>query len=132
MNEKEKSYFISLLMLFSSVAFIMVVIFAWGILDYLFVSVFLLSSILTFLCFHFLKLALIKKVSGAGASGDSFEEQKQTSLALFLVILLILITPIVCVFLIPQFGLFVMDGVVCGASISNIVFYFREERRRKK
>lgn len=128
-DDKGKSYLlINLFMLSSSLAFILIVIFAWGVLDYLLLSVFLFSSILTFLCFHLLKLTLLKRVSETGLSEESSEEQKRMSLAIFLLILLIIILPIVCIFVIPQFGLFVINGVVCGASISNLVFYFKSER----
>lgn len=130
MKGEGKYLLINLFILLSSIAFILIVIFAWGVLDYLLLSVFLLSSMLTFICFHLLKLTLLKRVLKTGLSEEYSEDQRRMSLTLFLLILLFILLPIICVFVVPRFGLFVINGVVCGASISNLVFYFKDEEKK--
>jgi hypothetical protein len=99
--------------------------------DYLLLAVFILSSLLTFVYFSLLKLLIEKKLRVVVSEGFS-EENRQTSLALFLAILLSIVIPVVIILVVPYIGLFVINGVICGASISNLVFYFISKKEGKK
>jgi len=123
--------FINLVMLSSSVIFCFIVVFAWGVLDYLLIAVFSLSSLLTFVYFHSLKILIERKLR-VGVSEGLPEENKQTSLALFLAILLTIVIPVIIMLVIPYIGLFVINGIICGASISNLVFFFTTSKKERK
>jgi hypothetical protein len=60
---------------------------------------------------------------------ESEKPTRKNALLVFIAILLIIMIPIVVLFLIPRLGLLVMDGIICGASMSNIVLYIKMRKK---
>lgn len=117
------------LILFSSVSLFLFVIIVWCIWDYSVLTAFLSSLIFSFICFHSLKLALMKHTPKTEVEDESEKPTRKNALLVFIAILLIIMIPIVVLFLIPRLGLLVMDGIICGASMSNIVLYIKMRKK---
>lgn len=126
------SLVLNLLILFSSFSLFFWVV-VWGTWDYSLIIAFLFSLIFSFACFHSLKLALLKSMPKTEVEEESSEKHAERSaLLLFMAILLIILVPIIILFLIPQLGLLVIDGVAGGAAISNLILYIKMKKVKMK
>lgn len=121
------------LILLSSISLFLFIIIVWCIWDSSVLIAFFSSLIFSFICFHSLKLALLKNVPKTEMEEESLEEHtRKSALLVFIAILLIIMVPIVVLFLIPRLGLLVMDGIIGGASMSNLVLHVKTRKKSFK
>jgi hypothetical protein len=124
------SFVLNLIILFSSLSLFFWVVVVWGVWDYPVIIAYLSSLIFSFACFHSLKLALLKSMPKTEVEEESYEKRAgRSAFLLFMAILLIVLVPIIILFLFPQLGLLVIDGVAGGAAISNLILHIKMEKK---
>lgn len=119
----------NILILISS-TLVLFILFVWS-WDYLIILTYIISTLVSLLCFYYLKLVLLKNLSSNTMEHTEVREPVERSkgrqtLLLFVVLLLLLATPIIILFLIPGLWLTILNGIVSGASISELILYFRK------
>lgn len=129
-SRENLGFILNLLMLFSCVSFLLFITVVWDIWDSSVFIAFLSSSMLSFVAFHSLKLMLLKDVHKSGTDEESSNEPtRKSAFLIFTLILLIVVVPIFVLFLIPRLGLPILNGVVCGASLSNLVSHVKMKKK---
>jgi len=98
--------------------------------DYPTILTSIVSTLVSFLCFYYLKLVLLKDLaSDISENVEVFEpvggSKGRQTLLLFALILLMLATPLIILFLIPHLWLVILNGIVSGAAVSELVLYFK-------
>ena len=98
--------------------------------DYPTILASIVSTLVSFLCFYYLKLVLLKDLaSDISENVEVFEpvggSKGRQTLLLFALILLTLATPLIVLFLIPHLWLVILNGIVSGAAVSELVLYFK-------
>jgi len=98
--------------------------------DYPTILASIVSTLVSFLCFYYLKLVLQKNLASDISENVEVHEpvegsQRRQTLLLFALILLMLVTPLIILFLIPHLWLIILNGIVSGAAISELVLYFK-------
>lgn len=91
------------------------------------------STLVSLLCFYYLKIFLMRGLSSEVEENVEVHESIEDSgrrqpLLLFAVILLLLATPLVILFLIPELWLIILNGIILGASVSELILYFVKKR----
>lgn len=130
----------NVLVLILSVALMLFIIFVWGfwyhiiILPYhIIILAYVVSTLVSFLCFYSIKLVLLKGLSSDSTEHVAIQEPKgsgkRQAILLFVAILLMLATPLIILFLYPDLWLVILNGIISGASISELVLYFGKRRR---
>lgn len=119
----------NILILISS-TLVLFILFVWS-LDYLIILTYIISTLVSLLCFYYLKLVLLKHLSSNTMEHTEVREpvgrsKGRQALLLFVVLLLLLATPIIILFLIPGLWLTILNGIVSGVSISELILYFRK------
>jgi hypothetical protein len=118
-----------ILILISS-TLVLFILFVWS-WDYLIILTYIISTLVSFLCFYYLKLVLLKNLSSNTMEHTEVHEpvgrsKGRQTLLLFVVLLSLLATPIIILFLIPGLWLIILNGIVSGVSISELILYFRK------
>ena len=98
--------------------------------DYPTILASIVSTLVSFLCFYYLKLVLQKNLASDISENVEVHEpvggsQGRQTLLLFVLILLMLVTPLIILFLIPHLWLIILNGIVSGAAVSELVLYFK-------
>lgn len=98
--------------------------------DYPTILTSIVSTLVSFLCFYYLKLVLLKDLaSDISENVEVFEpvggSKGRQTLLLFALILLMLAMPLIILFLIPHLWLVILNGIVSGAAVSELVLYFK-------
>ena len=123
MFEGKLTKILSFLALISSIFLMFYIIFFWHIWDSTVILAFILSTIISFLAFHFSKLMLFREIPDY-LNHEPPETSKVSGIKvilLFILILSILAFPIIILFIAPRLFLAIALGIVCGASISNLL-----------
>ena len=123
MFEGKLTKILSFLALISSTFLMFYIIFFWHIWDSTVILAFILSTIISFLAFHFSKLMLFREIPDY-LNHEPPETSKVSGIKvilLFILILSILAFPIIILFIAPRLFLAIALGIVCGASISNLL-----------
>jgi len=130
-SEGKFSIIFNFILLTSSLFLMFYIVLFWHIWEYTVILSFIMSTIISFFVFHFLKLILLKDTlnSEYGIHHEDSEVSGKKVLLLFIFILLILVFPIVILFVIPRLFLVIALGIVCGASISNLLTLQSEKSR---
>jgi len=109
---------------------LLIILWVW---DYLIILTYIVSTLLSLLLFYYLKLILLKDLSSdftehiEGQESDERSEGKGTKAFFwFILILLILATPLIALFLIPDLWLVLLNGFASGASLSEVILYLRK------
>jgi len=125
MFEGKLTKILSFLALISSIFLMFYIIFFWHIWDSTVILTFILSTIISFLAFHFSKLMLFREIPDSDHLNHEPPEASKVSgikvTLLFILILSILAFPIIILFIAPRLYLVIALGIVCGASISNLL-----------
>lgn len=140
LREEEKTFypfgklglFFNVIVLCLSVGLMLYIIFGWGFWDYLIVVTYVLSMLVSLLFFHSLKLVLLKSLSSdmEHVEGEESAEgtgKRQVFLMVF-AFLLILTVPLIILYIIPDFWLIILNGVIAGASISELILYSKKRK----
>ena len=121
--------FFNVLILALSVSLMVFIIFVrmW---DYPTILTSIVSTLVSFLCFYCLKLVLLKNLASDISERVEVHEpvggsKGRQPLLLFVLILLMLATPLIILFLIPHLWLVILNGIVSGTAISELVLYFK-------
>lgn len=90
----------------------------------------IVSTLVSFSCFYYLKLVLLKDLASDISENVEVCEpvggsKGRQTLLLFALILLMLATPLIILFLIPHLWLVILNGIVSGAAVSELVLYFK-------
>jgi len=98
--------------------------------DYPTIFASIVSTLVSFLCFYYLKLVLLKNLASDISENVEVHEpvggsKGRQTLLLFALILLMLATPLIILFLIPHLWLIILNGIVSGAAVSELVLYFK-------
>ncbi|MDH5483371.1 MAG: hypothetical protein OEY22_10940 [Candidatus Bathyarchaeota archaeon] len=130
------TFFLNILMLVLSVSLMFYIIFDWGIWDYLVILTYVLSVAISFLFFYSIKLALLKSLASDMESIEGQEPngtfgKKQTFLFFIAILLLLITVPLIILFLIPGLWLIILNGIVAGASISELILYVRKRKPKE-
>lgn len=140
MQEKEKTLypfgklglFFNVVVLCLSVCLMLYIIFGWGLWDYLIVLTYITSLLISLLFFHSLKLILLKRISSDMEDVEGQESAeglgKRQIFLLLAAILLMLMVPLIILFIIPEFWLIILNGIIAGASISELILYSKKRK----
>ena len=140
MQEKEKTLypfgklglFFNVVVLCLSVCLMLYIIFGWGFWDYLIVLTYITSLLISLLFFHSLKLILLKRISSDMEDVEGQESAeglgKRQIFLLLAAILLMLMVPLIILFIIPEFWLIILNGIIAGASISELILYSKKRK----
>jgi hypothetical protein len=111
------------------------IIFGWGIWDYLIIITYIVSALISLLFFHSLKLILLKNLSSEMEHVEDEEHVEGTGKkSIFLVVfalLSILIVPIIILYILPDYWLIILNGIIAGASTSELILLFQKRRKGK-
>lgn len=124
--------FFNAVILILSVSLMLIIVLVWRTFDYLVILGYLVSILVSSLGLYFMKVALREVYLS-----DTFEPvesqqpssglmRKQTFL-LLVVLLSILATPLIILFFFPRLGLVILNGIVAGAAVSDLLLYFLEK-----
>ncbi len=134
-DEKLRVIF-NLVILVLSILAILFFTIAWKILDFSVIVSYILSTFVSLLTFHQLKIQLLK---GHPSNLDEPIEMQspqdvrnRQTLVLFVLVALILATPLIILFLIPNLWLIILDGMVSGATLSELVIYLQRNKITNK
>jgi hypothetical protein len=128
---KLRMIFNAIILVFSILATLIIII-AWRIFDFSVIMSYILSTIVSLFIFHQLKVGLLQSSSYNAEQPVQMRFPlgfgKKHSLLLFTFIALILATPLIILFIIPHLWLVVLNGMVSGATISELVLYLQKNR----
>jgi hypothetical protein len=120
------------IILASSILIILFLTIAWQVVDFSAILSYILSTLVTLLLFHQLKVRLLK--GNTSHTEEPIEMRfpldlrKSQTFLLFLVVALVMATPLIILFLVPRLWLVILDGIVSGATLSEIVLYLHRNR----
>ncbi len=117
------------IVLAASILTMLFIIVAWNILDSSVVLSYILSTIISLLVFHQLKIGLLKSDSSHTETIETDfppNSGKRNTILLFVSIVLILVIPLIILLILPRFWLMILNGIVAGATISELLLYIQK------
>lgn len=119
----------NIVILILSISFMFLIGFVWRILDQYSMLSYIVSTLVSFSVFYFLKLALRRSSSSEDAEPDTTIQSpgslRQTFL-LLVILLSILATPLALLYFFSYLWIVILDGIVSGAVVSDLALYFKE------
>ena len=132
-DEKLRVVFNAIILVSSFLAVLFIII-VWKILDFSVIMSYIISTFVSLLAFHQLKVQLLKGHSSNLEESiqirDPSDAQNRQTLLLFVFLALILATPLIILFLIPRLWLIILNGMVSGVTLSELIMYLQKSEIR--